>query len=58
MERYFRDATLGTIHHDKCFTEAQIQRQTLLEHGDGPTAQAARSIWRKAMERSAKHSTP
>jgi len=38
---------LGTIPYDKKFTEAQIQRQTLLEYADGPTAKIVRSVWRR-----------
>ena len=42
---------LGTIPYDNAFTEAQIHRKTLLEHGNGRTAQAVRSIWIRVMER-------
>ncbi|MBN2720100.1 MAG: 4Fe-4S binding protein, partial [Proteobacteria bacterium] len=36
---------LGTVPYDAAFTRAQIRRQTLLEQGDGPAAQAVREIW-------------
>jgi len=41
---------LGNIPYDGDFTQAQIQRKTLLEYADGETSQAVRSIFRKIME--------
>ena len=38
---------LGTIPYENKFTEAQIQRRTLLEHGDSEAAQAIASIWER-----------
>jgi len=43
-------ALLGTIPYDNAFTEAQIQRKTLLEHGTGSAGEAVRSVWRTVME--------
>ena len=38
---------LGTIPYDKAFTEAQIQRKTLLEFSDTETAETVKSIFEK-----------
>jgi len=38
---------LGTAPYDIAFTQAQIQRKTLLEYGDTPAAEAVRSAWKK-----------
>jgi len=38
---------LGTIPYDKAFTEAQIQRRTLLEYADSETTEAVKSIFDK-----------
>jgi len=43
---------LGTIPYDNAFTRAQIQRQTLLEHGNTPAAEAVRRIWEKVFQSS------
>jgi MinD superfamily P-loop ATPase len=42
---------LGTIPYDNAFTHAQIERRTLLEHGDGPAADAVRAAWAQIAER-------
>jgi len=54
MTRRIEDAALGggaeflgTVPYDNAFTEAQIQRKTLLEYGNGPAAEAVRSVWEK-----------
>ena len=41
---------LGTVPYDNAFTEAQIRRETLLEHGNSPAAEAVRSVWRRVVE--------
>lgn len=41
---------LGIVPYDNAFTSAQIQRQTLLEYGDGAAAQAVRSIWQEIVK--------
>jgi len=41
---------LGAIPYDTAFTEAQIRRQTLLEHGTGAAADAVRSAWKTITE--------
>jgi len=38
---------LGTVPYDSAFTDAQIQRMTLLEHGNTPAVEAVRSVWVK-----------
>jgi len=43
-------AFLGTVPYDNAFTQAQIQRSTLLEHEDGPAAKAVRRTWRKILK--------
>jgi len=50
IENAARDAAaefLGTIPYDNAFTQAQLRRETLLEHGDTPAAEAVRSAWTK-----------
>ncbi len=42
---------LGTIQYDSAFTSAQIQRQTLLEHAEGETAETVRALWRAVVKR-------
>ena len=47
-------AVLGTIPYDQEFTDAQIQRKTLLEYADGRTARMVVNIWEEicsALER-------
>jgi len=36
---------LGTVPYDNGFTQGQLQRKTLLEHGEGRAAAAVRSAW-------------
>jgi len=43
-------AFLGTIPYDKAFTEAQIQRKTLLEYSDTETGETVRSIFGRIVE--------
>jgi len=38
---------LGRIPYDADVTEAQIERRAVVEHGDGPAADAIRSLWRE-----------
>ena len=40
-------AVLGTIPYDQKFTDAQIERKTLLEHADGRTTRMVVNIWEK-----------
>ena len=54
MTRRIEDASreagaefIGTTPYDNAFTKAQIRRQTLLEYGNTPAAQAVRSAWEK-----------
>jgi len=42
---------LGTIPYDKAFTQAQIQRKTLLEYADGETGKTVKAIYEKIAER-------
>ena len=42
---------LGRIPYDQKFTEAQIQRKTLLEYDDGEAAQAVAAIWERICRR-------
>jgi MinD superfamily P-loop ATPase len=41
---------LGTIPYDPGFTDAQIRRKTLLEHGESPAAETVRATWKKIAE--------
>ena len=41
---------LGTVPYDTAFTEAQIQRQTLLEYSTGLAAEAVRSAWQEVSQ--------
>ena len=43
-------ALLGTIPYDKGFTQAQIQRKTLLEYGNTETGETVKSIYEKIMD--------
>lgn len=40
-------ALLGTIPYDTAFTQAQIQRKTLLEYGEGETGQTVKRIFER-----------
>ena len=51
-------ALLGTIPYDTAFTEAQIQRKTLLEYSNGRTAEAVKSIFDRITEDIAIRGTP
>ena len=41
---------LGSIPYDTAFTQAQIRRQTLLEHGNSPAARAVRAVWKEVVQ--------
>ena len=41
---------LGAIPYEQAFTQAQIERQTLLEHSDCEAARLVASIWAKIIE--------
>ncbi len=44
-------APVGRIPYDRAVTQAQIARQTVVEHSDGPAAQAIRRLWAKVEKR-------
>ena len=41
---------LGDLPYDPAFTQAQLQRQTLLEAAEGPTAEQVREVWGRVLE--------
>ena len=41
---------LGALPYDPAFTQAQLQRQTLLEAAEGPTAEQVRELWTRVLE--------
>jgi len=49
---------LGSIPYDQRFTEAQIQRKTLLEYGDSETGETVRSIFGKITDDIARRGNP
>lgn len=42
---------LGAVPYDNAFTEAQIERKTLLEYSDGATTEQVRSLWKQVCKR-------
>lgn len=44
-------APVGRIPYDRAVTQAQIARQTVVEHSDGPAARAIRRLWAEVEKR-------
>jgi MinD superfamily P-loop ATPase len=49
---------LGAIPYDNAFTQAQIRRRTLLEHGSTPASDAVRTAWGRLCDRIAAAAAP
>ena len=53
VENYCRAhnlASAGRIPYDVCFTQAQLERKSIVEYDDGPAASAIQSLWQNIQE--------